>query len=266
MTFLADIQDRIATLALQIGAAILILLLGYLAASLARRSAVFLARRLNRGMGDELTWWRRHFLIPSLVFLSVFLLSVVGALSVLGIAATVVGAAISLAISLGFAADIYNGFQMLNQSEFRIGDMLEIPGENAVGVVAAKSLRMITLLTADRREVIIPVKRALAATIVSRARNIGYMTFEIRLPQDTDIPAVEACIAAVAEQIGAIQELSCELLRLDRAVIALAIRFYRKECFGLSSVFMCAVVSSFKQQNITLLGIAPGLGNLLPIA
>lgn len=203
----AQTQAHLALLAVQMAAAGGLLLIGLPLALFGRWVTGWILRHRRMAAGPA---WSR--IAPSLVFFGVFSLALIGALWVFGVATSWIGAVIGFAATLGLAADIYAGLQVLESEHFKVGDFIEVPGDTAAsGLIVQKSLYTLSLQTEDGREYVIPVKTLLTKVAVNKSRFRERMGFIVSMPAETERASLQACLEAAAGRLAGVREVSCQL-------------------------------------------------------
>lgn len=114
--------------------------------------------------------------------------------------ATLLAGAGAIGLFLGIAAkdaimDLYNGFMVLVEDQYRVGDVIEVSSEHA-GTVENITLRTVILRDLEGSLHIIP--HHLANSIINKTYDYSYAMFELNIPHDANIHKVKKLI----DQLG----------------------------------------------------------------
>lgn len=188
-TFLTDVLR----LLLHIGGALVVLVVGRW---LARRSRVWLAQSLKR---VSLTP-SMESLFTTLTYYSVWILTLMAALVVLGVPVTAVVTVVAVALLLlGLAVqqslrDLAAAVNFLLFKPFEIGDLIETKG--VTGIVQEIQLFSTVLVPWDNRVVILPNGEILQSGIVNYTKNhVLYTDLVFGIGYDDDIAVARRLIA-----------------------------------------------------------------------
>lgn len=110
----------------------------------------------------------------------------------------------ALGLFLGIAAkdaimDIYNGFMVLVEDQYRVGDIIEATPAH-VGTVENITLRTVILRDIEGSLHIVP--HHLATAVINKTYDYAFATFELNLPQDANIHKVQKLIDSVGSDMS----------------------------------------------------------------
>jgi small-conductance mechanosensitive channel len=138
-------------------------------------------------------WWvrRRHdasawqrYTFPLIAFLFVLFLTVVLMLNALGLAGPIVSSIVTVGLALGVIADSFSGFRIFGSRPFSVGDVIEIKGEDVIGIVTQISLSGTALKLTNNTEVIVPNRKLLDKLVISHSPGSGRRRFRLQLVLD----------------------------------------------------------------------------------
>jgi small-conductance mechanosensitive channel len=178
--------------------AVLVLVLGLLFATAVHR----LLRIALRG-----TFSRKAYFKIDLVWLGLVVATLSLMLAVLGLAAPVVGFIVTVGLGLGVVADSFAGLRVIGSQPFRVGDEIEIKGEDVTGMVIETSLSETILRTRDNTNVIIPNRRLLDRLVINHTSSRGgkVLRFQFALDPRPGIEKIEGQIGAIIGTVEGIE-------------------------------------------------------------
>ena len=194
-------------------AALLILVLGLLLASA-------IGRLLEIALPDRFSRSRKRFAITAIVSLTVVLLAGTLALVALGVAGPVIGFIVTVGLGLGLVADSFSGLRIFITQPFRVGDLIEIKGEDVIGDVTDIGMSDIILETADSTRVIVPNRKLLDSLVVNHSQSRGagkLLHFQFVLDRGSGVDALEEHIGAIMKALPGMD------IGRDRQVLVAAI-------------------------------------------
>ena len=147
----------------------------------------------------------RRFL-PFLVVYGFHILAAVLALVVLGVPASVLGAILSAAVAVGVLSDAYAGTNFLLRAPFRVGDMIEIQGENLRGTVQQYGFSSTILHRRDGGKIIIPNRKLSNSVVMNASRTDHWLCYVLKLQGSLGADAVQTALESIVETVSASAE------------------------------------------------------------
>ncbi len=173
--------------------AVVVIVIGFLLSNLAGKLLIKIMQK--KGVDDSV-----HHFLKSMLVVSLRILFVLFALSVLGIdissfAATLGAAGITAGLGLqSLISQFASGIEIMFNKPFRAGDFIELEGVS--GTVQEIHFMNTTLLTADNRRVVIPNSHITSNNLINyTAQNKRRIDFKFSVAYNDDISVAKQAVA-----------------------------------------------------------------------
>ena len=197
-TVWASVSDKFISLAIRLGAAILILIVGYFLIKFITKKLIT-EKRLKKLEPGTISFIRTLVKAILNIILIVTIVAVLGipmasVIAVLGAA----GAAVALALQ-GTLGNLASGIMLVVLRPFRLGDFIEANGN--LGTVLEVGLFATKVRTVDNRHVIIPNSTLTSSTIINySSEELRRVDMVVSAAYGTDIEKVKEVILAYADR------------------------------------------------------------------
>lgn len=231
----------------------LIVVTGIFLASTIERISMHFRRRIAFGRRKE----RSVYLSTGVLALTVIL-----ALSALGVSQTGIGIIVSASLALGSFGDGFYGLRIFSEGLFHVGDEIELADEGIIGRVNRISLTTTTFETEDGRTVTVPNKRLLGRALISHVfSGAKLLKFDLTLDPVVDVDAVIQTVEAVAVSVlaaGAYSAFAAEVRKIKGTAISCVVEFRVPipQSRAVSSNFMKSAKKYFDDQGVTVVTLS----------